>query len=177
MPPADRQFLYFVEPLGRHHDRAGFSCGNETLDRYLKEIARQDARRLVAAPFVLIDETAPKTILGYTTLSSFSVSLADLPEEVARKLPAYPNVPVTLLGRLAVDHRYQGRGLGTFLLMDALRRAWVESSQIAAVAVVVDAIDKQAVRFYKRFDFIPFPERPNRLFLPMKTIAALFRKT
>jgi len=177
MPPADRQFPCLVEPLGRHHDRAGFSCGNETLNRYLKEIARQDARRLVAAPFVLVDETVPKTILGYYTLSSFSVSLADLPEEVARKLPSYPNVPVTLLGRLAVDHRYQGRGLGAFLLMDALRRAWVESSQIAAVAVVVDAIDKQAVLFYKRFDFISFPERPYRLFLPMKTIAALFRKT
>ena len=177
MPPADRQFPCLVEPLGRHHDRAGFSCGNETLNRYLKEIARQDARRLVAAPFVLVDETVPKTILGYYTLSSFSVSLADLPEEVARKLPSYPNVPVTLLGRLAADHRYQGRGLGAFLLMDALRRVWVESSQIAAVAVVVDAIDKQAVLFYKRFDFISFPERPYRLFLPMKTIAALFRKT
>ena len=125
----------------------------------------------------MVDETAPKIILGFYTLSASSVSLRDLPEEVARKLPVYPNVPVTLLGRLAVDHRYQGRRLGAFLLMDALRRAWVESSQIAAVAVVVDAIDKQAVLFYKYFDFIPFPDRSERLFLPMKTIAALFRKT
>ena len=177
MPPADRQSHWLVEPLGKHHDRAAFSCGNETLDRYLKEIASQDARRLVAAPFVLVDEIAPKTILGYYTLSSFAVSLTDLPEEVARKLPAHPNVPTTLLGRLAVDHRYKGRGLGAILLMDALHRAWAQSSQIAAVAIVVHAIDDQAIYFYKHFDFIPFPERPNRLFLPIKTIAALFRDT
>ncbi len=175
MPPAGRQSSWLVEPLGKHHDRAAFSCGNETLDRYLKEIARQDARRLVTAPFVLVNENAPKAILGYYTLSSFAVGLTDLPEEVVRRLPAYPNVPVTLLGRLAVDRRYKGRGLGAFLLMDALRRAWVQSSQIAAVAVVVDAVDEEAVRFYKHFDFIPFSERPTRLFLPMKTIAALFR--
>lgn len=176
MPPADRQLSWLVEPLGKHHDRAAFSCGNEILDRYLKELARQDARRLVAAAFVLVDESVPKTILGYYTLSSFAIGLTDLPAAVVRKLPAYPNVPVTLLGRLAVDRRYKGQGLGEFLLMDALRRAWVQSSQIAAVAVVVDAIDEQAVRFYRHFDFIPLPERANRLFLPMKTIAALFRE-
>jgi len=175
MPPADRQSSWLVEPLGKHHDRAAFSCDNEILERYLKEIARQDARRLVAAPFVLVDERVPKTILGYYTLSSFAVGLIDLPDEVVRRLPAYPNVPVTLLGRLAVDRRYKGQGLGAFLLMDALRRAWVQSSQIAAVAVVVDAIDEEAVRFYRHFDFIPFPESPTRLFLPMKTIAGLFR--
>ena len=177
MPPVSRQSPWLVKPLGKHHDRTAFSCGNETLDRYLKEIARQDAHRLVAAPFVLVDENVPKTILGYYTLSSFAVSLTDLPEEVARKLPAYPNVPVTLLGRLAVHNHYKRQGLGAFLLMDALHRTWVQSSQIAAVAVIVDAIDEQAVRFYKHFDFIPFSQQSNRLFLPMKTIAALFRDT
>ena len=77
-------------------------------------------------------------------------------------------------GRLSVDHRYQGQGIGEFLLIDALRRAYFQSSQIAAVAVVVDAIDEKAWRFYRHFGFIPLPDRPDRLFLPMKTIAALF---
>ena len=163
-----------IQPLAKHHDRAAFSCGNEILDRYLKEMARQDARRHVAAPFVLVEKNSPKTILGYYTLSALSIDLGDLPADVARKLPSYPVVPATLLGRLAVDRYHQGYGIGELLLMDALRRVHEQSTQIATVAVIVDAIDQQAVQFYRHFDFLPFPERPTRLFLPMKTIAALF---
>jgi GNAT superfamily N-acetyltransferase len=163
-----------VEPLGKQHDRAAFSCGKPSLDQYLKERARQDARRYVSAPFVLVPGPGEKTILGYYTLSSFAIDLPDLPPATARKLPSYPNVPVTLLGRLAVDEKHSGQGLGELLLMDALHRSLTQSSQIAAVAVVVDAIDGSAVRFYKHFNFMPFPERPTRLFLPMQTVAALF---
>jgi GNAT superfamily N-acetyltransferase len=165
---------WLIGPLAKHHDRTAFSSGNETLDRYLKEIASQDARRHVAAPFVLTEQSSLKTILGYYTLSAFSVDLGDLPAEVGRKLPSYPIVPATLLGRLAVDRRHHGRGIGELLLMDALRRVNEHSSQIATVAVIVDAIDQNAVEFYKHFEFIPFPNRTNRLFLPMQTIGALF---
>lgn len=167
---------WFVEPLGKQHNRSGFSCGNEVLDRYLKEQAGQDARRRVAAPFILTQKSDRKTIVGYYTLSAFGVDLQDLPEDVIKKLPAYPVVPVTLLGRLVVDPRYRGRGVGEFLLADALQRAFTQSSQIAAAAVVVDAIDEQAARFYRHFGFIPFPDKPSRLFLPMKTISDLFRR-
>lgn len=163
-----------VEPLGKQHGRAAFSCGNPALDQYLKERARQDARRYVAAPFVLVPGPDEKTILGYYTLSSFAIDLSDLPPETARKLPSYPNVPVTLLGRLGVDQRHAGQGLGEFLLMDALHRSLTQSSQIAAVAVVVDAVDANAIRFYQHFNFIALLDRPNRLFLPMQTVAALF---
>jgi GNAT superfamily N-acetyltransferase len=127
-----------------------------------------------AAPFVAVAANDPKTILGYYTLSAFGVDPGSLPAAVARRLPAYPLMPATLLGRLAVDQRHRGQGIGEFLLMDALHRAYVQSSQIAAIAVVVDAIDDQAARFYRHFNFIPLPDRPDRLFLPMKTIAALF---
>jgi len=164
-----------IEPLGPHHDRAPFSCGNDSLDRYLKQQAGQDARRLAAAPFVLVASADPKTVAGYYTLSSHSIDLGELPAAVAKRLPRYPHVPATLLGRLAVDRRYRGQGLGEILLMDALRRALAQSSQIAAVAVVVDASDDAAARFYRRFGFLSFPERPDRLFLPMKTVALLFR--
>jgi len=164
-----------VEPLGKRHDRAAFSCGKAPLDRYLKDQAGQDARRRVAAPFVLLPEEAGKTIAGYYTLSAFGVRLDDLPEELAKRLPRYPVVPATLLGRLAVDRRYAGRGCGELLLMDALRRALDQAAAIAAAAVVVDALDDDAWRFYRHFDFIAFPDRRDRLFLPMKTVEALFK--
>jgi GNAT superfamily N-acetyltransferase len=177
MPTESRSSSRRIEPLSKHHNRAAFACGNEILDRYLKEIASQDARRLVAAPFVLVDPTAPKTILGYYTLSSFSVDPGEFPADMARRLPSYSVVPATLLGRLAVDQNCKGHGLGEFLLMDALHRGHAQTSEIASLAMIVDAIDDQAARFYQHFDFMPFPERPDRLFLPMKTIAALFSAT
>ena len=165
---------YLIEPLTKRHNRADFSCGNEQLDRYLKNQVGQDARRKIAAPFVLIEEGS-QTVCGYYTLSAFSIDLGDLPEDIARKLPRYPVIPATLLGRLAVDQRLRGQSLGEFLLMDALRRAFEQSDRIAAAAVVVDAIDDAARRFYQHFDFLPFPDRHDRLFLPMKTLARLFR--
>jgi GNAT superfamily N-acetyltransferase len=163
-----------IEPLGKKHNRAAFSCGNQALDRYVKQQASQDARRHVAAPFVAIARKGDTRILGYYTLSAFAVDLGALPESTARKLPHYPLVPATLLGRLAIDQGQQGRGFGEFLLMDALRRAYEQSSQIAAAAIIVDAIDESAHGFYRHFDFIAFPDRPDRLFLPMSAIAALF---
>lgn len=173
MPPSSGPAPWRIEPLGKH-DRAAFSCGNDILDRYLREMAGQDARRFVAAPFVAVDPTAPEAVLGYYTLSSFAIDPVDFPRELVRRLPGYAVVPATLLGRLAVDQSRRGQGLGEFLLMDALRRAHVQSAEIASHAVIVDAIDDAASRFYQHFEFIPFPERQDRLFLTMKTIAALF---
>jgi GNAT superfamily N-acetyltransferase len=165
---------WHIEPLGKRHDRTAFSSGNEQFDRYLKQQAVQDARRHVAAPFVAVSRKGDPTILGYYTLSAYAIDLGALPESTSSKLPYYPLVPATLLGRLAVDRRHQGRGLGEFLLMDALHRAYLQSSQIASAAFVVHAMDDGAFRFYRHFDFTPFPERRNHLFLPMATVASLF---
>jgi hypothetical protein len=106
-----------VEPLGRQHDRAAFHCGAEALDRYLKQQARQDADKRVAAPFVAVSPPNAR-VLGYYTLSASVLTLTDLPDELARKLPRYPQLPVTLLGRLAVDQSTKGQGLG---VLPALR--------------------------------------------------------
>jgi predicted N-acetyltransferase YhbS len=163
---------YRIEPLDhRRHDRASFSCGKSELDRYLRERATQDARRKFAAPFVAVAEAA--TVAGYYTLSALSVVMSDLPGEVAKKLPRYPEVPVTLVGRLAVDTRHKGRGLGEHLLLDSLSRSLATSAQVASFAVVVDAIDDEACAFYRHFEFLPFPDQARRLFLPMKAIEAL----
>lgn len=160
-----------VEPLASGHDRSGFESGVEPLDRYFRAQAGQDARKNMAAPFVLL--LPDGTIAGYYTLSSTSVQLAELPASTVRKLPRYPLVPATLLGRLAVDRRQQGKGYGRFLLADALYRA--VQSEIASFAVIVDAKDENARRFYERESFLPFPDQPMKLFRPMVDIAALFR--
>ena len=159
-----------VEPLGSSHDRSGFECGVEPLDRYFRSQASQDARKNMAAPFVLV--LPDGTIAGYYTLSSTSVQLSELPEQTVRKLPRYPLVPATLLGRLAVDRRQQGKGCGRFLLADALYRA--AQSEIASFAVIVDAKDDGARRFYERESFLPFQDEPMKLFRPMADIRRLF---
>ena len=163
---------YRFEPLDRHHDRAAFSCGVPALDHYLQRQARQDMQRHVAAVFVLEDGEAGQ-IAGYYTLSATAIGLTDLPDDLARRLPRYPDLPAVLLGRLAVDSRYQGQGLGEILLMDALARALTQSQQIAALAVIVDAKDDAAVGFYQRYGFQQLVNQPQRLFLPMQTIAAV----
>ena len=159
-----------VEILGPAHDRGSFSSGVDQLDRYFRTQAGQDARKNMAAPFVLV--LPDDAIGGYYTPSSTSIKLVDLPQEIARRLPRYPLVPATLLGRLAVDRSHRGKGYGRFLLADALFRA--VRSEIASFAVIVDAKDNEARRFYERESFLPFPDRPLQLFRPMADIAKLF---
>ncbi len=173
MPEKKEEPRYRVEALGRQHDRSQFSCGSEPLDQYLRAQAGQDARKRVAAPFVLC-EGEGATVLGYYTLSAISVDIGAWPENVAKKLPKYPVVPATLLGRLAIDRQLQGRGAGAYLLMDALHRSLQASRQVAAFAVIVDAKDERAVAFYRRYEFTPFEDRPARLFLSMNVIEKLF---
>lgn len=168
--PQPPQRPFRVEILGPTHDRSSFSSGVEPLDRYFRTQAGQDARRNLAAPFVLV--LPDGGIGGYYTLSATSVNLTDLPQETVRRLPRYPLVPATLLGRLAVDKNHQGKGYGRFLLADALFRA--ARSEIASFAVIVDAKDDNARRFYERESFLPFPDRPMQLFRPMADIRRLF---
>ena len=175
MPKKSLRADYRIEALGKQHDRKAFSCGVEPLDRYLKEQAGQDARKRVAAPFVLCPGQG-NTVVGYYTLSSLSVDVGDWPEDVARKLPRYPVVPATLLGRLAVDRSLRGKGAGEHLLIDALRRSLEASREVASAAVVVDAKDEDAAAFYGRYGFVKFADAPRRLFLQMSTIAELFMK-
>ena len=173
MPEDPKQTDYRVEALDKQHDRKGFSCGVEPLDRYLKEQAGQDAKKRVAAPFVLC-KAKSNIVLGYYTLSALSIDVGAWPEDVVRKLPRYPVVPATLLGRLAVDKRLRGKGMGEYLLMNALRRAFVTSREVASVAVIVDAKDDAGVMFYQKYEFSPFADQARKLFLPMRTIERLF---
>jgi GNAT superfamily N-acetyltransferase len=167
--------LFRRETLGPQHDklRAAFSCGVDALDRYLREQAKQDARKRVAAPYVLLSEDG--RIAGYYTLSADRIRGDDLSPELVKtlKLPRYDAFPATLIGRLACDLSFKGRGLGDVLLADALEVALRASQTIASVAVLVDAKDENARRFYRDFGFLSFPEESKRLFIPMQTIAQL----
>ena len=162
-----------IEPLGKNHDRAAFSCGTESLDQYLKNQAGQAVGRNLAAVFVLTPDGT--TIAGYYTLSSYAVKLDEIPEEIGKKLTRMPEIPATLLGRLARSVKFQRQGIGGILLVDALKRTLQNSAHVASWAVIVDAIDDEAMEFYKRYGFILFPNRPNRLFLPMKSVQTMFR--
>jgi predicted GNAT family N-acyltransferase len=164
---------YRIEALGKTHDRTAFNCGSAPLNRYLQQQARQDADKNIAAPFVLTIPPAHR-VLGYYTLSASLVNASELPEAVAKKLPRYPQLPVTLLGRLAVDHSMKGKGLGEFLLLNALHRSLEAAANIAAMAVLVDAKDDAAEAFYRHFSFLPLQQQPRRLYLSMKAVAELF---
>jgi ribosomal protein S18 acetylase RimI-like enzyme len=163
-----------IEPLSSTHDRASFSCGIAALDHYLHKQAGQDVEKRVAICFVLTPDG--RTVAGFYTLSQYAVDLHASPPEIARKLPKYPEVPATLIGRLAIGEGFQGHKLGEFLLLDALHRALRQSKEVASTAVIVDAKNEAARRFYKRYDFRSLPDIPNRMFLPMKTIERPFRE-
>ena len=145
-------------------------CGVEPLDRYLCQQANQDKKRYVSATFILTEVDSIAVVLGYYTLSATSVELRNIPENLQKKLPKYPILPATLLGRLAVDCKFQRKGLGELLLMDALKRSLNLSHSVASMAVVVDAKDAAAINFYKNYGFMLFSESANRLFLPMSAI-------
>lgn len=154
------------------HDRSAFSCGAPELDLYIRELASQDAKRDFARIFVALRPKAT-TICGYYSLNATSFRRDELPAEQAKKLPRYP-VPAVLLGRLAVDNDAQGTGLGEFLLMDALHRTLLATQVMAVYAMVVDARDANAARFYGKYGFTAFPSNTRRLFLPMATIRQIW---
>jgi ribosomal protein S18 acetylase RimI-like enzyme len=154
-------------PLGPAHDRAGFACGVAALDRYIRELATQDIRRRVSNCFVAI--AAAGNLAGYYTLAATSLPLPEIAPEQARRLPRYAAFPACLVGRLAVDQAFRGQGLGGMLLADAIARAL--RAEPAIFAMIVDAKDDAAVRFYRHHGFQRFASRPMSLYLPLAEAA------
>ncbi len=157
--------LYCIRAFDQAVETKTFRCGQTALDEYIRRYASQDIRRNVARIFVASPEDAQQRLAGYYTLSAGSVSCAELPAALARKLPRYP-VPVALIGRLAVDAEFQGHGLGAILLADACRKIARASKTLAVAGIVVDAKDAAAATFYEHFGFQPMPGHADRLLLP-----------
>jgi predicted GNAT family N-acyltransferase len=163
---------YLIEPLG-DHDRAAFSCGKKPLDDYIRQQASQDFKRKLAAVFVVLPRDAPERVIAYYTLSNRELKLTQLPADIAKKAGRYNSLPVTLLGRMAVDSTQQGKGLGDFVLVDTLKRSLRATSEVASFAVFVEAKDEDSLQFYLKYGFIQLPENKLKLFLLMKTIEQL----
>jgi len=168
IPPADLR----VEPLASNHDRDAFSCGVESLDRYLKTQASQDVRRKANAVFVMTAIDVPNSIVGYFTLCATALEQGDVPEAARKHIPRYPLVSATLLGRLAVDQSGQGQGFGAVLLASALRKAFDSADTVGSSMVVVDAIDDRAISFYEAHGFVRLGQS-SRLAIAMRSLAKL----
>jgi GNAT superfamily N-acetyltransferase len=158
-----------VELLAPHHDRDGFSCGVDELDRYLRTQASQDVRRKANAVFILVELDAPNCVLGYCSLCATSLAQGEVPASARKHIPRYPLVSATLIGRLAVSAARQGERLGALLLADAVRRAHASATTVGSSMLVVDAISERAAAFYQGNGFVRLPDS-LRLMLPMETI-------
>ncbi len=171
MPDAPEP-TWVVEPFDRgRHDRANFDCGVPDLDEWLAKRAGQFEDRDLARVYVLV-ESGEATVRGYYAISSHTVSFETLPADHAKGLPRI-DLPVVLIGRLAVDRRCQGRRLGEYLLIDALRRAEYLAGKLGIRAVEVHAINDEARRFYERYGFLSLMDDPRHLFLPMHVVRKL----
>ena len=160
-----------IQRLDPSHDRTAFDCGKPALDDWLKRMAGQHERRDLARVYVAV-EGAELRVLGYYALSTHHVTCKSLTDELAKGLPPL-DVPVILLGRLAVDKTVQGRGLGEHLLIDALRRADHIAHQVGVRAVEVHAIDDDAQAFYLKYGFVSLRDDWHHLYLPMHVVRQL----
>jgi len=157
-----------IEPLRRDHDRAGFGCGEPALDEYLIRFARQNHESGVARTFVAVNDVEPARALGYYSLTAGGIDKAKLPPSV-RRFPNFP-LPMARLARLAVDRSQQGKGLGEYLLLDALARCVRVADDLGIAVVIIDAKHEQARAFYLRYGFKTLPDQPLTLWLLLPTL-------
>jgi predicted GNAT family N-acyltransferase len=163
------KLAFAVEELDpKRHDRAGFDCGVEILNRYLKNLATQHRTKGIATTFVLIDPDEPARILGYYTLSAATLSFEKLTEGDRKGLPAYP-IPAVRIGRLASGASVRGRGLAEMLLQNAIKRILMARSTLGVFAVVVETKDASAEAFYRKYGFRLCDAHSRQLYLPLGT--------
>ena len=167
----DQPSVWIIQRLDKSHDRASFDCGKPELNDWLQRLAGQYERRDLARIYVAVRKGDPR-VLGYYAISNHLVRYDALPEDQAKGLPTI-DIPVVLLGRLAVDQSVQGQRLGEHLLIDVLRRANHISQHIGIRAVEVDAIDEAARQFYLKYGFVSLLDDQQHLFLPIQVIRKL----
>lgn len=160
------------QALHDSHDTAGFTCGVAALDQWLRSVARQHISKGISRTFCAVDADASTQILGYYSLTVAEIDTDKLPKDVARKLPR--RAPLVLIGRLATALTMRGQGLGSMLVIDAFRRIVEVSNNVGVTLIMVDAKDDQAASFYQHYGFVPLPDAPLRLVLPVATARQLF---
>jgi len=158
--------MYIIEPL-KSQDRQAFDCGEESLNRYLRERATRDIKRKLNRVFVIREERKDQ-VIGYYTLAATTIESAKLPSVHAKHLPQYP-IPAALLGKLAMDKACQNKGIGKYLLANAIRRIQSVEKEMGLHVMVVDPLTDDLAKFYVSVGFMQFlPER--RLFLFMNSL-------
>ncbi|WP_417760268.1 GNAT family N-acetyltransferase [Shewanella sp.] len=151
------------------HDRNRFNCGIDALNNYFKVMASQQAKKDNTRTFVLEDDTDNSAVIGFYTLTMTPIDLNTLPSKLQKKHQA--SMSGGLIARLAVDNRYQGRGFGEWLLIDALRKLLAASDTVAFPIVIVDAKDG-AAHFYEKYGFTAFQDTENKLFITIADVRA-----
>jgi len=157
------------EPIGKHHNREAFDCGEPALNDFLCRYARKSHDLGGAKTFLAIEDRAAGAILGYYSLSPASVEYARTPEVLKRGLARY-DVPAFRLGRLAVDRNAQGQGLGGQLLLAAGRRCLRASAEVGGVALLIDAKNDRLAKWYARFGAVPLLDTLLSLLISLRTI-------
>jgi ribosomal protein S18 acetylase RimI-like enzyme len=163
---------WVVERLSNSHNRGDFSCGNDALDNFLKNLAGQYEKRHLGRTFVAV-EPGQKKVFGYHTSATGSLALDALPAAARKGLPKHP-LPTVHLGRLAIDRSCQGKRLGETLLFHFLHSALAAATNLGVFAVDVRATDETAARFYVKYGFILLEDVPLHYFLAMKTVEKMF---
>ena len=162
-----------MAPISKALQKAPFNCGNQVLNDYFRFYSFKNDQLSIGKTFVALDDF--DAVTGYMTLSNAQIEADLLPDAIRAKLPRYP-VPAFRIGKLAVDLRYQGTGVGAWLLRAALEKALSVSTSVGLYAIIVDAIDGKAKAFYQKYGFIAFADHPLTLFLPLATIASAYSK-
>jgi GNAT superfamily N-acetyltransferase len=152
-----------ISELSGRHERESFDCGSLELNDYLRQIAAQHVRKSLARVYVAHEESSPERIVGFYTLNGCEIQSDELPETLRKKFPR--RVPAVRLGRLAVAKEHQRQGVGELLLVHAMWNVVQVDAIIGAVALLVDAKDEGAKRFYLKYGFVELPHRPLNLFL------------
>ena len=150
----------------RRHDRAGFDCGVEVLNLYLRNLAGQHRSKGIATTFVLVDTGQPARILGYYSLSAATLAFEQLTDTDRRGLPTYP-VPAVRIGRLAAATAARGQGLGALLLQNAIKRVLRSRDSLGVYAVIVEAKNASAEAFYRKYGFRLCDPQTRQLYLPL----------
>ena len=161
--------MKIVELLNKSHNRMGFDCGSELLNRYLRQTAHQHIQKGISRTLVLVDSTNPVEIIGFFTLTLCQVQAEVIPLAFSKKYPA--KLPGIKLARLAVAKQWQHQGIGQILMVEAMQRALLVAETAGGIGLFVDAKDDYAVNYYQRYGFVSLPDSPLEMFLSLSSIS------
>lgn len=172
--PADLDYLrgLAIEPLdAARHDRAAFTCGTDRIDNFFKITASKYLAGDIGRIFVAVEKDGNR-LVGFYAVGPHSIDASELEADMKKRLPNYDRISVYYLSMIGTHSDVQGKGVGSVLLADALKRCIRASEQMGGRFVVLDAINDDAARLYGRFDFVPLSSVPGRMVVSIAKLRA-----